>query len=101
MSRSARSQSAGSPIALSGFVAKLNRGFSPNQPVGLVDLAEHRPDLVHELVGPNVDVGVVLDELAHPRQAGERAGALVPVQPPELAVAERQVAVRPPLASGR
>ena len=69
MSRSARSQSAGSPIALSGFVAKAKRGFSPNQRVRLVDLAEQRLDLVHQLVRPDVDVGVVLDELAHAGQA--------------------------------
>ena len=69
VSRSARSHSAGSPIALSGFVANVNRGVEPEPAVGLADLAEQRHDLVGELVGPHVDVGVVLDELADAGQA--------------------------------
>ena len=43
---------------------------------GLVPLThqlEQRGDLVLQLVGPAEDVGVVLGELAHPHQAGQRA----------------------------
>ena len=40
---------------------------------------------------------VVLDELADAGQAGQRAGALVAVEPAVFVVAERQVAVRPQL----
>ena len=53
--------------------------------VGLADLAEHRLDLVGQLVRPDVDVGVVLDELADAGQPGQRAGPLVPVEPAVLA----------------
>ena len=69
MSSSARSQSAGSPIALSGFVANAKRGVRPNHAVRLLDLAEQRLDLVGQLVRADVDVGVVLDELADAGQA--------------------------------
>ncbi len=62
--------------------------------VGLADLAEHRLDLVGQLVRPDVDVGIVLDELADAGEPGQRAGPLVPVEPAVLAVAERQVAIR-------
>ena len=66
----------------------------PNQPVRLADLAEQRLDLVRQLVRPDVEVGVVLDELADAGQPGQRARALVAVQPAVLAEAQRQVAVR-------
>ena len=94
ISCSARSHSAGSPIALSGFVANANRGVSPNQPVRLAHLAEQRLDLVHQLVRADVQVRVVLDELADAGQAAQRAGPLVAMEPAELAEAQRQVAVR-------
>ena len=97
MSRSARSHSAGSPIALSGFVANAKRGVKAEPRVRLADLAEERLDLVGQLVRTDVDVGVVLDELADAGQAGQRAGALVAMQPAVLAEAQRQVAVRPQL----
>jgi hypothetical protein len=38
-----------------------------------VDLAQERLDLVGQLVRPDVDVGVILDELANPRQPGQRS----------------------------
>src|SRR4029079_4979936 len=56
-----------------------------------------RPDLLHELIGPDVDMRVVLDELAHPRESRQRPRALVAMQSSELAVAQREVAVRPSL----
>ena len=99
VSRSARSQSAGSPIALSGFVANAEARREAEPAVRLADLAEEGLDLVRQLVRPDVDVGVVLDELADARESRQRAGALVPVQAPELAVAERQVAIRPQLGA--
>ena len=53
---------------------------------------EQRHDLVGQLVGSDVQVGVVLDELTHARQSRQRAGPFVAMQPPELA--EAQMAVR-------
>ena len=94
MSASARSQSAGSPIALSGFVANAKRRLEAEPRVGLADLAEQRLDLVGQLVRADVDVRVVLDELADAGQAGQRPRALVAMQPAELVEAQRQVAVR-------
>ncbi len=79
---------------MSGFVAKANRGVRPNHAVRLADLAEQRLDLARQLVRADVQVRVVLDELADPGEARQRPGALVPVEPPELAEAQRQVAVR-------
>ena len=69
MRPSARSQSAGSPSALSGLVANAKRGCEPEPAVRLAHLAEQRLDLVGQLVRADVDVGVVLDELAHAGQA--------------------------------
>ena len=94
MSCSARSQSAGSPSALSGLVANAKRGVEADPAVRLADLAEQRLDLVHQLVRADVEVRVVLDELADAGQAAQRAGALVAVEPAELVEAQRQVAVR-------
>ena len=94
ISPSACSHSAGSPSALSGLVANANRGVEAEPAVGLADLLEHRLDLVGELVGADVDVGVVLDELAHAGQARQRPRSLVAVEAPELVVPQRQVAVR-------
>ena len=68
--------------------------LEPDPAVRLADLAEQRLDLVGQLVGPDVDVRVVLDELADAGQARQRAGALVSMQPAVLAEAQRQVAVR-------
>ena len=62
--------------------------------VRLANLAEERLDLVGQLVRPDVQVRVVLDELAHPGQAAQRPGPLVAMEPAELAEAERQVAIR-------
>ncbi len=87
ISASARSHSAGSPIALSGLVANANRGTQPDPRVRLVDLAEQRLELVRELVRADVDVRVVLDELADPGQPAQRPGPLVAMQPAVLAVA--------------
>src|SRR5688572_9753089 len=42
-------------------------------------------------------MGIVLDELANTGQPAQRAGALVAMQPAELAEAERQIPVRPQL----
>ena len=90
---SALSQSAGSPRALSGRVPNVNLRLQAEPAVDLVDLAQQGLDLVLQLVGPEVDVGVVLDEVADASQAGQRARPLVAVQPAELGVAQRQVAV--------
>ena len=65
--------------------------------VRLADLAEERLDLVGELVRPDVDVRVVLDELADAGQARQRAGAFVAMEPAVLVEPQRQVAVRPDL----
>jgi hypothetical protein len=59
--------------------------------VRLADLAEEGFQLVGQLVRPDVQVGVVLDELADPGQARQPPGTLVAMDPPELAVADRQV----------
>jgi len=55
-------------------------------------------DLVLELVGRAVDVGVVLGEVAHAEEAVEDAAHLVTVHLAELGDAHRQVAVRTPAA---
>ena len=52
------------------------------------ELPEQRHDLVGQLVGSDVQVGVVLDELTHARQSRQRAGPFVAMQPPELAEAQ-------------
>ena len=67
--------------------------LQPEPAVRLPNLAEQRLDLVRQLVRPHEQVGIVLDELAHAREAGQRPGALVPVEPAELGVAQRQVPV--------
>ena len=53
-----------------------------------------RHDLVLDLVGADVDVRVVGDEVAHARQAGQDARQLVAVQHAVLGQAQRQLAVR-------
>ena len=63
--------------------------------IRLADLAEQRLDLVHQLVRADVQVRVVLDELADAGQPAQRAGPLVAMEPAELTEAQRQVAVRP------
>ena len=68
--------------------------LEPEPAVRLADLAEQRLDLVRQLVRPDVDVRVVLDELADAGQAAQRARPLVAMEPAELAEAQRQVAVR-------
>ena len=47
-----------------------------------------------DLVGTAVDMGVVHGDLPHAKQPGQRARALVPVQPADLGDAQRQVPVR-------
>ena len=82
MSASARSHRAGSPMAFSGRVAKAIARLQAEPGVGLAGQREEGAELVAELVGADVDVGVVLHEVAHAREAVEDAGALVAVQPP-------------------
>ena len=63
-----------------------------------VDLEDHLGDRQHlrlDLTFGAEDVGVVLREGAHPEEAVGDAAALVAVQPAEVRVADRQVAVRP------
>src|SRR5450756_1725961 len=66
--------------------------------VNLVHLAQKRLDLVLELVRAEVDMGVVRDEMPDAGQPRQRAGALVSMQPAELRIAQRQVAIGPQLA---
>jgi hypothetical protein len=65
--------------------------------VRLRDLAEQRDDLVSQLVWPDVQVRIVLDELPDAGQPRQRPRALVPMQPSELAEAQREIPVRPEL----
>ena len=98
MRPSARSQSAGSPMRLVRLRGEGEARLEPDPAVRLADLAEERLDLVGQLVRPDVDVGVVLDELADAGQPRQRPGPLVAVEPAVLVVAERQVAVGAQLA---
>src|ERR1035437_3708044 len=66
--------------------------------VYLVNLAQEGLDLVLELIRAQVDVGVVLNEVADAGQAGQRAGALVSMQPAEFGEAQREIAVGAQLA---
>ena len=93
ISCSARSQSAGSPSALSGLVANANRGSRPTQPYASRTSSRRAVDLVGELVRSDEQVRIVLDELADPGKPAERARSLVSMQPAEVAVTERQVAI--------
>ena len=61
--------------------------------VDLVKEPHHALDLLLHLVGGHEDVGVVLGEAAHPEQAVEGAGHLVPVDQTQLGHAEGQVPV--------
>jgi hypothetical protein len=64
-------------------------------PVDLVGEGQHLRDLVLDLLLGAEDVGVVLDEVAHPHEAVQRAARLAAVQQPGLGVAHGQVAIRP------
>jgi hypothetical protein len=70
--------------ALVGLGSERELRLEAEPAVDLVDLAEEGLDLVLQLVGPDVDVAVVLDEVADARKARERAGALVAVEPAEV-----------------
>ena len=72
---------------------ELERGREPEGGVQLEDHVGDPPDLGGDLAARQVDVAVVLLELAHPGEPAERAGDLVPVQHVEGRVAERQLAV--------
>ena len=61
--------------------------------VHLVKELDHVLDLVLELVGGHEDVGVVLGEAAHPEQAVEGAGQLVPVHQAQLAHPQGEIPV--------
>ena len=69
--------------------------------VDLADAADHAHHLGLDLVLGAEDVGVVLAERAHAREAGDDAAALGAVQAPEVGEAQRQVAVRAQPASRR
>ena len=58
----------------------------------------HAADLVLELLGRAVDVGVVLGEVAHAEEAVQHAAHLVAVHLAQLGHAQRQVAVAAPAA---
>ena len=75
-------------------VANANRGSSPNQQYASRTSPSSASISSGSWSGPDVDVGVVLDELADPGQAATARRTLVPVEPAVLAVAQRQVAVR-------
>ena len=77
--------------AAPGRTRSSSRGSRPSEPF----------DLIGQLVGAHVAVGVVLDEVAHARQARERARALVAVQVPVLGETQREVAIGAHLAAGR
>src|SRR5690606_32281746 len=55
-----------------------------------------RRDLALDLIRRAEDVRVVLAEAPHPGQAMDDAGALVPMQPPEIGHAPRQLPVASP-----
>src|SRR5499425_378129 len=111
----ARVEGIGEPVGLQGLVERLLH-LVPllvgAQPLGrargelvrrvqrerLVPLAhqlQERGDLVLELIGPAVEMRVVLGELAHAHEAGEHPRPLVAMAAPHLRVAQGQVAVRP------
>ena len=62
--------------------------------VPLADQLEQRGDLVLDLIQPAVDVGVVLRELPHAHEAGQRPRPLVAMQTPHVREAQGQIAVR-------
>ena len=80
--------------ALLGAGGQLERGLQREDLVPLAHQLEQRRELVLELIGTAVDVGVVLGELADPDQSGQGPRPLVAVAAPHLAEPERQVAVR-------
>ena len=92
-SASARSHIASSPIRSGGRVANLSVAVSPKVAYTSRIISGDRAHLAGDLVRPQVDVAVVLLELADPRQPGQGARHLVPVQHVEGAVADRQLAV--------
>ena len=57
--------------------------------------SQHPVDLDRHLIGPAEEVGIVLREAAHARQAVQHAAALEAVDRAPLGEAQRQVAVRP------
>ena len=86
------------PIRFSG--PQPERDFDVREPEGAVDEVEkleEGEDLGFDFLGRREDVGVVLRERAHARQARRHARQLVAVQPAEIGEAHRQVAVRPVL----
>src|SRR3989454_6479921 len=73
---------------------ELEERLEPERLVPVPHQPEHGRDLRLDLIEPAVDVGVVLRELPHAEEAGQRARALVAVQPSHVREAQRQVAVR-------
>ena len=67
--------------------------FESERGIGLPQHPDEIVDFVPDLVGAAEDVGVVLRKGAHPHQAGRHTGPLVAVQPGEIGVPDRQVAV--------
>ena len=89
----------GIPLVLRPQVARRARGQlerrrKVEQLVKGADQPEHAGDLVLHLVGTAVDMGVVHGDLPHAKQPGQRARALVSVQPADLGDTQRQVPVR-------
>ena len=89
------SQVSAVPTAFAGRRRELDRHLvEAEHAVDLADATDHAHHLGLDLVLGAEDVGVVLAERAHARQAGDDAAPLVAVQAPELGEAQRQLAVR-------
>src|SRR5947208_9442587 len=73
---------------------ELETRLEPEGAVPVLHLLQQHGDLALELIEAAVDVGVVLGELPHAKQARQRARALVAVQAPHVREPQGQIAVR-------